>query len=219
MRLTKYTHSCVRVDDGDRHLVIDPGSFSPDGELATALDGVSAVLLTHEHPDHIDPEAIAGAAATHPGFEVWAPRAVCTQLEEDERLHGRCTAVDAGESFTAGGFEVQSFGGQHALIHPTIPLVANVGYLVGGAVYHPGDSFVVPEVPVETLLLPLHAPWSKAAEVLDHVIAVRSRRVHQIHDGLLNERGHSVVGGHVARVADRYGGGYVRLDAGESVPL
>ena len=36
MRLTKYTHACVRLDDGDRHLVIDPGSFSPDGELATA---------------------------------------------------------------------------------------------------------------------------------------------------------------------------------------
>jgi L-ascorbate metabolism protein UlaG (beta-lactamase superfamily) len=219
MRLTKYTHSCVRVDDDGGHLVIDPGSFSPDGELSTALDGVSAVLLTHEHPDHIDAEAIASAAAADPALEVWAPAAVCSQLEEVERLHGRCTPVDAGESFTAGGFEVRSFGGQHALIHPTIPLVANVGYLVAGAVYHPGDSFVVPEVPVETLLLPLHAPWSKAAEVLDHVIAVRARRVHQIHDGLLNERGHRVVGGHVERFAGRYGGEYARLDPGESVRL
>lgn len=71
MRLTKYTHSCVRVDDDDRHLVIDPGSFSPDGELSTALDGVSAVLLTHEHPDHVDPEAIAGAAATDVPISDW----------------------------------------------------------------------------------------------------------------------------------------------------
>ena len=219
MRLTKYTHSCVRVDDDDRHLVIDPGSFSPDGELTTALDGVSAVLLTHEHPDHVNSEAIAGTAASRPGLEVWAPASVCTRLEEDGRLRGRCTSVEAGEAFTAGGFEVRAFGGQHAVIHPTIPVVANVGYLVGGAVYHPGDSFVVPEEPVDTLLLPLHAPWSKTAEVLDHVIAVRARRVHQIHDGLLNERGHGAVGGHVERVAARYGGEYVRLDAGESVRL
>jgi L-ascorbate metabolism protein UlaG (beta-lactamase superfamily) len=219
MRLTKYTHSCVRLDDGDRRLVIDPGSFSPDGELSTVLDGVSAVLVTHEHVDHLDPDALAAAAEADPELRVWAPAAVCSKLDAHDRLRGRSTSVEAGATFTAGGLEVRAFGGQHALIHASIPMVANVGYLVGGAVLHPGDSFVVPEVPVERLLLPLHAPWSKVGEVLDHVIAVRPRHVHQIHDGLLNQRGQGLADGHVDRVTTRYGGAYARLETGESVDV
>lgn len=219
MRLTKYTHSCVRLDDGDQRLVMDPGSFSPEGELPTALDGVSAVLVTHEHPDHLDTDALAAAAAADPDLRVWAPAAVCAQLDELDALRGRATAVAPGDTFTAGGLEVRAFGGQHALIHSSIPLVANVGYLVADAVYHPGDSFVVPEVPVERLLVPLHAPWSKVAEVLDHVIAVRARHVHQIHDGLLNDRGLGLADGHVGGVATRYGAEYTRLGAGETVEV
>ena len=219
MRLTKYTHSCVRLDDGDRRLVIDPGSFSPEGELSTALDDVSAVLVTHEHPDHLDTDALAAAADADPDLRVWAPAAVCAHLDGLDPLRGRATAVAPGDEFAAGGLQVRAFGGQHALIHSSIPLVANVGYLGADAVYHPGDSFVVPEVPVERLLLPLHAPWSKVAEVLDHVIAVRPRHVHQIHDGLLNDRGLGLADGQVDRVATRYGAGYARLGAGESVAL
>ncbi len=219
MRLTKYTHSCVRIDDGEAGLVVDPGTFSPDGELASALDGVHAVLVTHEHPDHLDVDALVAAAGGDDLLRVWAPAAVCDRLEEREALRGRTTAVASGESFEAGGLAVAAFGGQHALIHTSIPMVANLGYLVAGAVYHPGDSFVVPEVPVERLLLPLHAPWSKVGEVLDHVIAVRPRHVHQVHDGLLNERGRDLVAGHVDRVATRYGGTYAPLEAGESVEV
>ena len=96
-------------------------------------------------------------------------------------------------------------------------MVANVGYLVGGAVFHPGDSFVVPEVAVERLLLPLHAPWSKVAEVLDHVVAVRPRHVHQIHDGLLNPTGLKMAAGHLGRFAGAYGGEFAFLEPGDTV--
>jgi len=219
MRLTKYTHSCVRFDDGDAHLVIDPGTFSPDGELSTALDGVHAVALTHEHPDHVDVDGLAAAAGADDRLTVWAPASVCVQLEQRDALRGRTVTVEPGESFEAGGLAVAAYGGQHALIHSSIPMVANLGYLVGNAVYHPGDSFVVAEVPVERLLVPLHAPWSKVAEVLDHVIAVRPRHVHHVHDGLLNERGRGLVAGHLDRVATRYGGSYEPLELGESVEV
>ena len=162
---------------------------------------------------------LAAAASADPDLRIWAPASVCAQLDGHQQLRGRSTAVEADQSFSAGGFEVRTFGGQHAVIHPTIPLVANVGYLIDGTVYHPGDSFAVPEVPVEHLLLPLHAPWSKSSEVLDHVIAVRAPHVHQVHDGLLNDRGRGLVEGHVERVASRYGATYSPLQPGESVEV
>ena len=206
MRMTKFTHACVRLDDGDRTLVIDPGTFS---ECDVALAGADAVLVTHEHADHIDAEALRGAAEAQPGLRIWAPSSVTGNLTD---LGSRVETVEPGDTFDAAGFAVQTFGGQHALIHPTIPVVANVGYLVSEAVYHPGDSFVVPDRPVETLLLPLHAPWSKTGEVIDFLISVRATRAVQIHDALLNDTGRAGIEAHVRRLGDRYGTEFRHLD-------
>lgn len=214
MRLTKYTHSCIRLDDGGRALVIDPGTFS---ETQLALAGVHAVLVTHEHADHLDAPALLAAAQADPSLQVWAPTSVASALAE---LGDRFTAVGAGESFAAGGFDVRTFGGLHALIHPLLGApVSNVGYLVEGSVYHPGDSFTVPPVAVETLLIPIHAPWSKVSEVIDFTAAVRAPRAFQIHDAYLSEIGGALVDRLVATVGATYGTTYTRLAATESVDL
>ncbi|PZS33107.1 MAG: MBL fold metallo-hydrolase [Pseudonocardiales bacterium] len=213
MQLTKYTHSCVRLDDGDRALVLDPGSFS---EVETALDGAAAVLVTHEHADHIDVDRLTAAARKDPRLRIWAPAGVAATLGE---LGEQVVAVASGESFDAGGFTIRTYGGQHALIHPTIPVVANVGYLVNDTVYHPGDSLIVPTVPVSTLLAPVHAPWSKTGEVIDFLTSVRAPHVFQIHDGLLNERGLGFVEGHVTRLGAQHGSDFRHLKVSETVDV
>ncbi|CAN5419435.1 MBL fold metallo-hydrolase [soil metagenome] len=213
MRLTKYTHSCVRLDHEGHALVIDPGMFS---ETDTALDGADAVLITHEHPDHIDVDALTATAHQRTELRIWCPESVRRQLDG---LGDRVTAVEPGESFDAAGLGVRAFGGQHALIHADVPMVPNLGYLIADSVYHPGDSFIVPEAGIEMLLLPIHAPWSKIGEVLDFLISVRAPRVLQIHDGLLNQRGIGLVEGHVDRVSQRYASRFEHLDSGESVDL
>ena len=179
MQLTKHGHSCVRFDDGDRTLVVDPGSFS---DVDAALDGAQGVLITHEHRDHLDPDRLRAAARADPQLRVWAPASVAEALAD---LGEQVTAVGAGESFEAAGFAVRTFGGQHALIHPLIPIVANVGYLVNEAVYHPGDSLIVPSVAVETLLLPSMAPWARISDLIDFAVAVRAPKAFPIHDFLV----------------------------------
>ena len=213
MELTKYTHSCVRITDGDRGLVIDPGSFS---EVATALDGIHAVLVTHEHPDHIDVDVILEAATADPDLRVWAAAPVAGMLAS---LGERVTTVIPGETLTAGGLRVQVVGGQHALIHRSMPIVVNVGYLVEDAVYHPGDSLDVPTSPVSTLLLPIHAPWSKTAEVMDFLTSVRPQQAYAIHDALLADAGLGLVDALLDRIATMYGSSYRRLTPGESVAV
>jgi L-ascorbate metabolism protein UlaG (beta-lactamase superfamily) len=191
----------VRLDDGDRALAIDPGVFS---EVTAALDGASAVLITHEHPDHVNGEELKAAAGRNDQLRIWAPRPVADALQ----LGDQVVEVEAGQAFDAAGFAVRTFGGQHALIHPTIPMVPNVGYLVEDAVYHPGDSLIVPPVPVHLLLAPIHAPWSKTAEVIDFVVAVRAPRVVGIHDALLTDAGRSIVESHVERIGAEHGSSY-----------
>jgi L-ascorbate metabolism protein UlaG (beta-lactamase superfamily) len=199
MQLTKFGHSCVRVDDGDRTLVLDPGAFS---ELDPALDGADAVLITHEHIDHVNGDRLRAAAQADSRLRIWAPAGVAASFAD---LGEQVVTVGAGESFEAAGFDVQTFGGQHALIHPLIPIVANVGYLIGGSVYHPGDSFVVPTAPVQTLLFPAVAPWSKMAEVLDFVIAVRAPKALPIHDGIVNDLYRMVLRNNMGPILERFG--------------
>jgi L-ascorbate metabolism protein UlaG (beta-lactamase superfamily) len=213
VQLTKYTHSCVRFDDGDRTLVIDPGVFS---EVPAALDGATAVLITHEHPDHIDAEAVRDALRRDPRLKLWAPAVVAEALAE---FGEQVESVEPGHAFDAAGYSIRTFGGQHAVIHPTIPVVANICYLVNDNVYHPGDSFIVPPVRVETLLVPVHAPWSKTSEVIDFAVSVRAPKAVGIHNALLTQPGLDLVESHLARIGAEHGVDYRPVAAGETLDL
>ena len=216
MLLTKYSHSCVRIDDGDRRLAIDPGTFS---EVETALDELDAVLITHEHADHVDADRLATAARANPDLHIWAPKAVTDQLARRPELAKRLSPVGPGEEFSAGGLQVRTFGGQHALIHSSVPVVANVCYLIDGMVYHPGDSYVIPTVVPEVALIPINAPWAKIAETIDFEVAVRAPQSFGIHDALVTEVGRNLYGTHLQRVGAEYGVRYGYLQPGESVQL
>jgi L-ascorbate metabolism protein UlaG (beta-lactamase superfamily) len=213
MQLTKYPHSCVRLEQDGRSLLIDPGEFSqPDA----ALQGVDVVLVTHEHVDHIDVKATTAAMRSNASLRMWAPSSVAASFEE---FADRVTEVAPGQSFEIEGFRVSTHGGQHAVIHPLIPVVKNVGYLINDHLYHPGDSLIVPEVPVDILLVPLHAPWSKFSDVADFIIGIRAKQSFQIHDALLNEDGVAIVEKNIDRVCGRYGLQYRHLNPGDVIDI
>ncbi|MET8836395.1 MBL fold metallo-hydrolase [Micromonospora sp. NPDC004540] len=186
MQVTKYAHSCLRLEHDGGVLVVDPGVYSEP----EALDGVDAVLITHEHPDHVNVEALTRALDKRP-VPVLGPASLAGVLGDAAEA---LTVVTPGESFTAAGVAVRAYGGQHAVIHPDIPVVQNLGYLFNDVVYHPGDALVVPdEVQVDTLFAPIHAPWSKFSEVVDFIRAVAPRRAYALHDALLNDNGFGVL--------------------------
>ncbi|WP_262287359.1 MBL fold metallo-hydrolase [Micromonospora sp. MA102] len=182
MQVTKYAHSCLRLEHDGGVLVVDPGVFSEP----EALDGVDAVLITHEHPDHVNVEALTRALDRRP-VPVHGPASLAGVLGDAAEA---LTVITPGESFTPAGVAVRAYGGQHAVIHPDIPVVQNLGYVFNDVVYHPGDSLVVPDdIQVDTLFAPIHAPWSKFSEVVDFIRAVAPRRAFALHDALLNDNG------------------------------
>ncbi|APU42925.1 MBL fold metallo-hydrolase [Streptomyces sp. TN58] len=210
MKLTKRLHSCVQLEKDGRTLVIDPGAFSePDAGL-----GADALLVTHEHPDHFDEGRLRAALDANPAAALWTLRSVAERIAP--AYPGRVHTVGHGDTFTAAGFEVQAHGELHAVIHPDIPRVTNVGYLVDGSLFHPGDALTVPGVPVETLMVPVHAPWNKVSEVIDYLREVKPRRALDIHDAYLAD---------IARpiydfALDKLGGtDHGRLPAGDSAEL
>jgi len=212
MDLTKYGHACVVLSDGGRRLVIDPGGFTEPGVIGDA----GAVLVTHEHPDHLDVAALDAAWAANPDLRVWTTAAVAEILGDRD---GRVTAVRDGDTFTAAGFDVTAVGEWHATIHPDLPRLQNVGFVVDGTVFHPGDAFTMPGRPVETLLTPAHAPWSKLQEIVDWVRAVSPARTVSVHDGALNDRGLGLVNRMLGEGGPGTGAQHLVLTSGETVRL
>ncbi|BCJ62696.1 MBL fold metallo-hydrolase [Micromonospora endophytica] len=191
MRITKYTHACVRLEHDGRVLVIDPGTWSEPRALA----GADAVLVSHEHTDHVDVLRLAGL-----GVPVFVPEeAVLPDLAPLP-----VARVRAGERFTAAGFDVTAVGGRHATIHGGQPDCANLGYLVADEIYHPGDSLTPPGRPVRTLLVPAQASWLKLTEAIDFAVAAGAAQVFPIHDAQLNERGLASVNGWFSETVPGY---------------
>jgi L-ascorbate metabolism protein UlaG (beta-lactamase superfamily) len=213
MRLTKFGHACVRLEVGDTTVVLDPGTLTDP----SAADGADAVLITHEHFDHFAPETLTAAATSNPALTVWAPASVVEQLSEIEQLAGRLRTAAHGQAFEVGGLDVHVYGEWHAPTH--LDPVHNVGYRVGGRVFHPGDAFTVPEDPVPVLLLPVAGPWLKSLEVLEFAEAVGATRGFAIHDGIVNDIGLRLVDTILAATSKRTGADYRRLDTGEHTEL
>jgi L-ascorbate metabolism protein UlaG (beta-lactamase superfamily) len=213
--LTRWGHACVQLERAGSRLVIDPGSFSDLTVLGTA----DAVLVTHEHQDHVVVERLSAALATRSHLQVWAPAAVVDLLDGAGAAVGRVHAVHEGDAFTAAGFDVVVLGEWHELVHPDVPRVANAAYLVEGSVLHPGDSFTLPPATasVDVLLAPVSGPWLKLAGVIDYVRAVHPRVVVPIHDAPLSDIGTAMAD----RLVAALGGSpeYRRLGGGDELAL
>ncbi len=211
MYLVKYGHSCVRLEKGRNALVIDPGLLTLEVD---ALTDVDAVLITHEHFDHFDPERLRQAAARHPGLSIYTCPGVARHLAD---LQTPVHVVHADESADVAGFRVRAVGEKHHFSHPDVPPVDNVGFLIDDEVFHPGDALTDIEVP--TLLVPGQAPWLTVPDMIAYIRRTAPERAYAIHDGLLNDQGLEVLDSVLRIEADRSKTDIRRLQPGERVKL
>lgn len=213
MRIMKHEHACLEVshDDGAT-LVIDPGSFS--GRL-TDVENVVAVVITHEHADHWTAEHVADLRTRFPEAMVLGPAGVAAAVAASD-VGDVVDVVAPGDGREIGGFRLEFFGGTHAEIHRSLPRVDNVGVLVDGVLFHPGDSLDPPGVPVQVLAAPAGAPWLKIGETMDYVVAVAPKQALAIHEAVLSEAGLAISEARITGAVESVGGQYVQLRAGDA---
>lgn len=200
MRIIKRGHACLELIEDGRTLIIDPGNQTEplDPEMLVG------VVITHEHADHWDAAHLSALRERFPEAPILGPVGVLEAAEEFEIV-----PVHPGETHTVGPFELQFFGGEHAVIHQSIPVVDNVGVLVNGSLYYPGDSFVAPGVPVDVLATPAGAPWLKIGEVMDFVVEVAPRRTFATHVMTLSEAGLALSDARIRGAVEHVGGTHI----------
>jgi L-ascorbate metabolism protein UlaG (beta-lactamase superfamily) len=202
MRLTKYTHACVRLEKDGKVLMLDPGIWAEQ----EAFDDADAVLVTHEHGDHVDADRLRAA-----GVPVWANAGVAAALEADVNV------VAAGQSFEAAGFSIRAYGNDHAVILPELGVPCqNTAFLVEDAVFHPGDSWTRPDRAVHTALVPLGGPWFVTADAVEYTRAIDAQRSVNLHDAPLSDRGLALAKNWIA---GHGGKPYEYLAPGETVDI
>jgi L-ascorbate metabolism protein UlaG (beta-lactamase superfamily) len=182
VQIVHFGQSCVLVETGAARLLLDPGVYSTGFAELTDLD---VILITHQHPDHLDLQTLPALMAANPAAQLLVDAGSAPQLASAGIGH-QVTAP--GDRLELAGTAVEVIGGEHGVIHPDIPVVPNNGYLIEGetgTILHPGDSFAAPEADVAVLLLPTAAPWLKVSEAVDYLRAVAPPLAVPIHQAIL----------------------------------
>ncbi|GLJ79063.1 MBL fold metallo-hydrolase [Microbacterium imperiale] len=212
MHVTKHEHACVRLERDGKTLLIDPGMFT---EPLADLHGLAAVVITHEHPDHWTSQHLARILEEFPSVPIYGPEGVVRAAAGFD-----IREVSPGDELEAGPFRLKFFGGRHAVIHESIPVIDNVGVLVDDEFYYPGDSYAVPKGADVTLLAaPVGAPWLKIGDAMNFVLAVKPRRVFATHDMTLSPAGLAMGRERLTWAAAQNGGEFVALDPGDATDL
>jgi L-ascorbate metabolism protein UlaG (beta-lactamase superfamily) len=210
MKVTKYTHACVVLEDQGQKAIIDPGEFTTDfGSID--LSNVVAVVVTHNHADHFKPENLQAIISRNPYVVVFTTPEIVQQWGGP---HAK--AVAAYQDHQAGPFHFRFFGEEHAEIHASIPRPQNTGVLVNGSFYYPGDSFVLADRDVQVLALPVGAPWLKMGEAIDFFATTEPKICFPTHDAPLSAIGRGMADSWATKTAQDIQCDYKPLNPGDS---
>ncbi len=211
MKLTKYQHACVVLEEGGKKLIIDPGEFTPEfGDI----NNVAAVVITHVHGDHLDAQNLEKILAANPGVKVFT-----TDEAAKEWGNPAAKVVKSGDTETVDGFTISFSGELHYAVHPEWPQNQNLAILVNDEFYYPGDSLDLPSGSVKLLAVPASGPWSKTGEAMDFVKAVKPQVFIRTHDGLHSQAGLNTTDFWFGRIAEKYGMEYRALNPGDSTEV
>ncbi|AKT52118.1 MBL fold metallo-hydrolase [Arsenicicoccus sp. oral taxon 190] len=194
MRLTHLGHACLLVEMADSRILLDPGTLAADWEELRDLD---AVVVTHQHPDHLDPDRLPALRAANPDAAFY----VEAEAREVVDVPGAETFA-SGAQLQVGEVTLRGVGEQHAVINEFIPRIRNTGAVLSAegepTVFHPGDAYDADPGPVDVLAFPLNAPWCASKETIAFLRRIAPRVAVPIHDGLLAPAGRQVYLGHAS---------------------
>lgn len=179
MKITKFGQSCLLIEESGARIILDPGTFST---AQNSLQNIDMILITHEHGDHFSMDSVKEILKNNPEAKIFTTTAVMEILNKEGISS---TVVANGETVTEKGITIEGVGELHAVLVNQMPQSQNVGFIIAGRLFYPGDAFTLPGKEIEILALPAAAPWAKLSEVVDYAIAAKPKIAFPVHDSIL----------------------------------
>jgi len=183
MKITKFGHCCLLIEENGVRILTDPGTYSTQ---QSEVKNIDFILITHEHADHFHVDSLKALLKNNPRAKVITNKSVGALLEENSIAF---SLVEDGQNFDADGVLIEGFGKDHALMHTSIPPIQNTGYFIADKLFYPGDAFTNPGKQVEVLALPVAGPWMRLLEAIDYAVEVKPKICFPVHEGILKQPG------------------------------
>jgi L-ascorbate metabolism protein UlaG (beta-lactamase superfamily) len=181
MKIYKYIHSCILLEEGNTKVLFDPGymSFVEGAVKPEDFTGISAVVITHEHRDHMDVSALKVLCSRNKA-PVLTNNSVAALLDKE----GIDAVVMKDSGYCAGDITLKAITAEHENLIVEKP--HNMAFLANDTVMHPGDSLssvLYKHAGIKVLALPIMAPWADQARIAQFAVAMNPKTIVPIHDG------------------------------------
>jgi L-ascorbate metabolism protein UlaG (beta-lactamase superfamily) len=213
MKITKIGHCCLLIEVSGRRILTDPGNFS---EISKEIGNIDIVIISHEHADHLHIPYVKDITERNPGVQIVANSQVGFLLEQYGLSYLR---AEDGVIINVLDISIKAYHAPHEEIYQEFGRVENTAFFINGALFFPGDSFVVPDENVQFLAVPIAGPWCRIADVIDYVKVIQPEMIFPVHDWVLSKEGYDITTTVLAKNIGDSGIVFTHLRPGETLQL
>jgi L-ascorbate metabolism protein UlaG (beta-lactamase superfamily) len=210
MKITKFGHCCLLIEEKGLRILTDPGSFTTQQNTIKDID---VVLITHEHMDHFHINSLKNILKNNATVKILTNKAVGKLLDKEKIKY---ELVQDKQHIKIKNVLIEGFGTKHAEMHSSIPPTDNTGYFIDNRLFYPGDAFTIPGKNVEILALPVAGPWMKISEAMDYAIGLRPKICFPVHDAVLAEGMQGFAGMLAKNILEPKRITFVQMNAGDT---
>lgn len=171
MKITKYLHSCLLVEENNTFVLIDPGMFTYNAKILdiARLPKLDCLLITHSHFDHFHLPFVKELLAKFPQMQIFTNKDVMDILSKE----------NISASIQGNDFIVPTFTQHEKIWGVDVP--QNTMFDVFEKLSHPGDSLSF-EYTKDILALPITAPWGSTTWAVEVAEKLKPHVIIPIHD-------------------------------------
>jgi len=206
MKITKFGHCCLLIEESGLKFLTDPGWCST---LQNEVTGLHAVLVTHDHADHLHVDSLKAVLKKNPSARIITNTGTAPAIQQAGFAP---VILDDGQNLMEGSVLLEAYGKEHAAMYPTLPATPNTGFFIANRLFYPGDAFLYPPKDVEILALPVSGPWLTIGQAIDYALLLKPKFAFPVHDGIRFGSAHIFT----ERILNPSGISFVTMSEGDS---
>jgi L-ascorbate metabolism protein UlaG (beta-lactamase superfamily) len=182
MKITKFGHSCVLIEENGVRILTDPGKYST---LQNEINNLDVILISHSHGDHCDIKSIELILQKNPEAKIFTNSEVGLILEKENI---KFELLENGQVITEKNVLIEGCGDRHIIVYNGEPAMKNLGFIINSKLFFTGDELTKLNKKIEALAFPMAGPVFSLEKVLNYIVKINPKICFPLHDAVLNEK-------------------------------